>query len=41
MDNYQTQLTSVYSKMESRLTAMKATQTYLEQQIAVWNSSNS
>lgn len=40
MANYEEQLTSVYSKMESRLTALKATQSYLEQQIAVWNNSN-
>lgn len=41
MANYEEQLTSVYSKMESRLTALKATQSYLEQQIAAWNASDS
>lgn len=40
MANYQTQLSAVYSNMEKRLTAMKATQSYLEQQIKSWNSSN-
>lgn len=39
MTNYQTQLTSVYAKMEKRLTEMKATQSYLQQQIAVWDNS--
>ncbi|MHA6770072.1 flagellar filament capping protein FliD [Sphingobium ummariense] len=40
MADYQAQLTSVYSKMETRLNALKATQSYLEQQIAVWNNSD-
>lgn len=40
MENYEAQLTSIYSKMESRLTALKATQSYIEQQIEVWNSSS-
>jgi flagellar hook-associated protein 2 len=40
MENYEAQLTSVYSKMQSRLTALKATQSYLDQQIAAWNSSD-
>lgn len=40
MDNYETRLTAVYAKMESQLSAFKATQSYLEQQIAVWNGSN-
>ncbi|MBH1999275.1 MAG: flagellar filament capping protein FliD [Sphingomonadaceae bacterium] len=40
MTNYQTQLTNVYSKMETRLTALKATESYLKQQIEIWNNSN-
>lgn len=40
MTNYEEQLTKTYSAMESRLTALKATQSYLEQQIASWNNSN-
>lgn len=39
MTNYEAQLTNVYSKMETRLTALKATQSYLEQQIEIWNNS--
>lgn len=41
MTNYEAQLTTVYSKMETRLTALKATQSYLEQQIEIWNNSDS
>lgn len=40
MANYEAQLTSVYSKMETRLTALKATQSYLDQQIEIWNNSD-
>lgn len=40
MTNYQAQLTRVYSTMETRLTALRATQSYLEQQIAVWSNSD-
>ena len=36
--NYSEQLTSVYSKMQSRLVQFKATQSYLDQQIAAWNA---
>ena len=36
--NYSEQLTSVYGKMQSRLTQFKATQSYLDQQIAAWNA---
>lgn len=39
MDNYQSQLTKVYTAMQSRLSALKATQSYLEQQISVWSNS--
>jgi flagellar hook-associated protein 2 len=38
MTDYEARLTSTYSKMETRLTALKATQSYLEQQIAIWNN---
>jgi flagellar hook-associated protein 2 len=41
MTDYQAQLTKVYSAMETRLSAMKATQSYLEQQVALWTKSNS
>ncbi|WP_298399167.1 flagellar filament capping protein FliD [Sphingobium sp.] len=40
MTNYQEHLTSVYAAMETRLSALKATQSYLEQQIEVWNNSD-
>lgn len=40
MTNYQEHLTKVYAAMETRLSALKATQSYLEQQIEVWNNSN-
>ena len=40
MANYQEHLTKVYAAMETRLSALKATQSYLEQQIEVWNNSN-
>ncbi|MBJ7445479.1 MAG: flagellar filament capping protein FliD, partial [Sphingobium sp.] len=40
MASYEAQLTSVYSKMETRLTALKATQSYLDQQIEIWNNSD-
>jgi flagellar hook-associated protein 2 len=41
MVNYEAQLTKVYAAMETRLSALKATQSYLEQQIEVWNNSDS
>ncbi|MGE4323257.1 MAG: flagellar filament capping protein FliD, partial [Sphingobium sp.] len=40
MVSYEDQLTRTYSAMETRLTALKATQSYLEQQIAIWNNSD-
>ncbi|MDO7834069.1 flagellar filament capping protein FliD [Sphingobium sp. HBC34] len=40
MTNYEQHLTSVYAAMETRLSALKATQSYLEQQIKVWNNSD-
>jgi flagellar hook-associated protein 2 len=40
MTDYQAQLTKVYSAMETRLTALKATQSYLEQQVAIWTKSD-
>ncbi|WP_150294753.1 flagellar filament capping protein FliD [Sphingobium estronivorans] len=40
MADYQTQLTKVYSVMENRLSAFKATQSYLTQQVAMWTKSN-
>ncbi|UZW55051.1 flagellar filament capping protein FliD [Sphingobium sp. JS3065] len=40
MTDYQAQLTKVYSAMETRLSALKATQSYLEQQVALWTKSN-
>jgi len=41
MDNYEARLTTTYSKLETQLTALKATQSYLEQQIDAWNNSDS
>lgn len=41
MTDYEAQLTTVYSKMETRLTALKATESYLKQQIEAWNNSDS
>ncbi|NML08779.1 flagellar filament capping protein FliD [Sphingobium sp. AR-3-1] len=41
MTNYQDHLTTIYAAMETRLSALKATQSYLEQQIEVWNNSDS
>jgi len=38
--SYSEQLTKTYSAMQSRLLQFKATQSYLEQQIAVWNNSS-
>ncbi len=41
MADYQARLTSIYSAMEAKVTALKATQSYLQQQIDSWNSSDS
>lgn len=41
MTNYEAHLTTIYAAMETRLSALKATQSYLEQQIEVWNNSDS
>lgn len=38
MVDYQARLSVVYTNMETKLTALKATQTYLKQQIDAWNS---
>ena len=40
MTDYQAQLTKVYSAMETRLSALKATQSYLTQQVALWTKSD-
>ncbi len=40
MSDYQDQLTKIYAAMETRLTALKATQSYLQQQIDSWNNSD-
>ncbi|MEC3912117.1 flagellar filament capping protein FliD [Sphingobium sp. CR2-8] len=40
MTNYEDHLTKIYSAMETRLSALNATKSYLEQQIKVWNNSN-
>lgn len=40
MTDYEERMTTIYAKMEAQLTAMKATQSYLEQQVAVWTNSN-
>ncbi|HKY81541.1 MAG TPA: flagellar filament capping protein FliD [Sphingobium sp.] len=40
MTDYQAQLSKVYTAMETRLAALKATQSYLEQQVAMWTKSD-
>ncbi|QGP79962.1 flagellar filament capping protein FliD [Sphingobium sp. CAP-1] len=40
MTNYEEHLTKVYAAMETRLSALKATQSYLQQQIDAWNNSS-
>ncbi|WP_449473813.1 flagellar filament capping protein FliD [Sphingobium chungangianum] len=40
MTDYQAQLSKVYSAMDKRLAAFKATQNYLEQQVAMWTKSD-
>lgn len=40
MTDYEAQLTKVYTAMQTRLSAMKATQSYLEQQVAMWTKSD-
>ncbi|AMK18989.1 MULTISPECIES: flagellar filament capping protein FliD [Sphingobium] len=40
MTDYQAQLSKVYTAMETRLSALKATQSYLEQQVAMWTKSD-
>ncbi|MDZ7588394.1 MAG: flagellar filament capping protein FliD [Parasphingorhabdus sp.] len=37
---YETQLQQTYARMDGRLAALQATQAYLTQQIAAWNSTN-
>lgn len=39
MDDYETQLSAVYSAMGTKLAALKATQSYLTNQIDAWNNS--
>ncbi|AUW57980.1 flagellar hook protein [Sphingobium sp. SCG-1] len=41
MENYEERLSAVYSAMDTKLAALKATQSYLDQQIKVWTGSNS
>lgn len=38
MENYEAHLSTVYTAMGAKLTALKATQSYLEQQIQIWNN---
>ena len=40
MADYQTRLSSIYSALDTQLTALKATQSYLDQQISAWNGSD-
>lgn len=40
MTNYEDQLTTIYTAMSTKLTALKATQSYLQQQIAIWSGTN-
>ena len=37
MSDYQDQLNTVYTAMNTRLSALKATQSYLDQQISIWS----
>jgi len=39
MSDYEARLSSVYSALDTQLTALKATQSYLEQQVKAWNRS--
>ena len=39
MTNYEAQLTKIYAALDTRLTALKATQSYLDQQVKVWTNS--
>lgn len=41
MENYEERLTATYAKLDAQLAAFKATQSYLEQQVAVWTKSDS
>lgn len=41
MTDYEERMTTLYSALGSQLTALKATQSYLQQQIDSWNSSSS
>lgn len=41
MTDYETRLTSIYSAMQTKLSALNATQSYLQQQIDAWNKSDS
>lgn len=38
MESYEAQLTKTFGAMQTRLLAFKATQTYLDQQIQIWNN---
>ena len=38
MDSYEAQLSKTFGAMQTRLLAFKATQTYLDQQIQIWNN---
>jgi flagellar hook-associated protein 2 len=40
-DAYRARLEKQYAGMDARIGALKATQSYLEQQIKLWNSSDS
>lgn len=39
MENYEARLTKTYAAMDKQLAALKATQSYMTQQIAAWNNS--
>jgi flagellar hook-associated protein 2 len=41
MTNYETRLSAVYAQMDKQLASLKATQSYMTQQIAAWNNSSS
>ena len=40
MEGYEERLSATFSAMDTRLASLKATQSYLEQQIKMWNNAD-
>lgn len=40
MEDYETRLSAIYSSLDAQLTALRATQSYLDQQVEAWNNSD-